>query len=190
MKKLLVLSSIFLFLCSCNNDDDSQSNPTTGLNINGNSYTIVNAKAVDNFNFYSDTHAEYNFILSDGIIDVTAIPSSVFGFTTDNASFAMNLSISALGMNFVPGTYVYDLNQQLDDPNFNFFDAFTIYIDGNNDKDFIDVQDTVLYATAGTVTVSGTGPNFTLAFDVTLSNGNNFQYTYGNGFDYIDNRND
>lgn len=182
MKKLLVLSTVFLFLVSCNNDDDSQQTNSSALSINGNSYTITSAKAVDNFNFFSDTNSEYNFILSDGTINVTAIPNSVFGFTTDNASIAMNLSISALGMNFVPGTYVYDLNQQPTEPNFNFFDGLTIYIDGNNDKDFTDAQDTVLYATAGTVTVSGTGPNFTLDFNVTLSDGQNFQYSYSNGF--------
>jgi hypothetical protein len=128
--------------------------------------------------------------LSDGTINVLAIPNSVFGFTTDNSSIAMNLSIASLGTTFVPGTYMYDSNMQIDEPNFNFFDGFTIYIDGNKDKDFNDPQDTVLYTTAGTVIVTGTGPNFTLAFDVTLSNGNNFQYTYGNGFHYINNRND
>lgn len=189
MKKLIFTFILAASIVSCSNDD-SNSNNSNQINIDGANYTVIDAKAVDNFNFYSETHAEFNFVLASAPIDVTAIPGSVFGFTTDNAKFALDLSIASLGTTFQNGVYQYDENFGFEQPSFNFFDGLTIYIDGNQDGQYNNVQqDKILYATGGTVTVSGTAPNYILAFDVDLSNGDNFNFTYNQGFDYIDNRN-
>lgn len=190
MKKLFFTFLLATSILSCSSDDDSNSNNATGINVDGTDYTITDAKAVDNFNFFSETHAEYNFVLASSAIEVTAIPGSVFGFTTDNAKFALNLSIASLGTTFQNGVYQYDENFGFEEPNFNFFDGLTIYIDGNQDGQYNNpTQDKFLIATGGTVTVSGTAPNYVLAFDVTLSNNQTLNFTYNQGFDYIDNRN-
>ncbi len=195
MKKIsiLLLASIFT-LSSCssddNNNDNNNNNPPTGLNIDGQEFTITDAKATDNYRFYYDTHSEFAFSFADGPITVSAEPSSFYGYEPANASFTMSLSMVSLGNTFQNGVYQFDENFDIDPPAISFFDHFTIYVDGNNDNDFFDSADKVLSAVNGTITVSGTAPNYTLAFDVTLSNGDNFEYTYNGGFDYIDNRND
>ncbi len=190
MKKLIftfILGATFL---SCSSDDDSNSNNANGINIDGISYSITDAKAVDNYNFFSETHAEFNFVLASSTIEVTAIPGTFFGFETDNAKFALDLSIAALGTTFQNGVYQYNENFGFDDPEFNYFNLLTIYIDGNQDGQYSNPQhDKILVATGGTVTVSGTAPNYVLAFNVTLSNGQTLNFTYNQGFDYVDNRN-
>lgn len=171
MKKLILTFILGATFLSCSSDDDSNSNNANGISIDGINYTITDAKAVDNYNFFSETHAEFNFVLASSAIEVTAIPGTVFGFETDNAKFALNLSIAALGTTFQSGIYQYDENFGFEQPNFNFFDGLTIYIDGNQDGQYSNPQeDKIFVATAGTVTVSGTAPNYVLAFDVTLNN--------------------
>jgi hypothetical protein len=183
MKKLFLSLLIGVSLVSCSDSDRNSGG--NQVNVNGTTFNITDAKAVDNFNFYSETHAEYNFVMASAPITIDAIPGTYFGFETDNAKFALNLSIAALGNTFQNGVYQYDENMDFEQPNFNFFDGLTIYIDEDQDG----FEDEVLFATEGTVTVSGTAPNYVLNFDVELSNGQNFNYTYNQGFDYVDNRN-
>ncbi len=190
MKKLsiILLASIFT-LSSCSSDDEGSSS-SSDLTIDGQEFTITDAKAIDNYHlFYDTTHSEFSFALADGPITVEAVPDFYSGFTTENASISMSLSMASLGNTFQNGVYQFEEFGD-EDSNFSFFDTFDVYIDGNGDNDFYDPQDSQLYTTAGTVTVSGTAPNYTLAIDVTLSNDENFQYTYNGGFDYVDNRND
>jgi len=189
MRKLIFTFILATSILSCSSDSSSSSSGNQ-INVGGANYVITEAKAVDNFNFYSTTHSEFNFVLASAPITVTAVPGSVFGFTTENAKFSMNLSIASLGSTFQNGVYQFDENFDSEQPNFNFFDGLTIYIDGNQDGQFNNAQqDKILSATAGTVTVSGTAPNYVLAIDVTLSNNQSLNFTYNQGFDYIDNRN-
>lgn len=188
MKKLILTCFLVASILSCSGDDDGP-NTANGITVDGVNYTITDAKAVDNFNFYSETHSEFNFILASSAIEVTAVPSTIFGFETDNAKFALNLSIASLGDTFENGVYQFDENFSFNQPNFNFFDGLTIYIDGNQDGEFNNQeQDKIFVATGGTVTVSGAAPNYVLAFNVTLTNNQTLNFTYNQGFDYIDNR--
>lgn len=189
MKKLIFTFILGVTFLSCSSDDDSNSSNADGINVDGINYTITDAKAVDNYNLFSETHSEFNFILASSDIEVTAIPGTLFGFQTNNAKFALNISMASLGTTFENGVYQYDQNFGFEDPAFNFFDALTIYIDGNEDGQYNNPQqDKLFFATGGTVTVSGTAPNFVLAFNVTLSNNQTLNFTYNQGFDYIDNR--
>jgi hypothetical protein len=191
MKKTsLFLFAVIFSLSSCSSDDSSSSSSSSDLNINGEDFNITDAKATDNYHFYYETHSEFEFSFADGPITVSAEPDSYYGFETDNASIAISLSASSLGSTFQNGVYQFDENFGLNPPSFSFFDNLTINIDGNNDHDFNDAEDDYLAAVAGTVTVSGTAPNHTIAFDVTLSNNEHFQYTYNGGFDYVNNRNE
>lgn len=187
MKRLIFTFLFASTILSCSRDSDSSN--SNQIAVGGASYSIADAKAVDNFNLFSDTHAEFNFVLASSNINITAVPGSVFGFTTNNAKFAMDLSIAALGTTFQNGVYQYDENFGVDEPNFNFFDGLTIYVDGNQDGEYNNPQqDKIFIATGGTVTVSGTAPNYVLVFNVTLSNGQTLNFTYNQGFDYVDNR--
>lgn len=190
MKKLSILLLVSIFSLSSCSSDDNNNNSSSNLNIDGQNFTITDAKATDNYRFYYDTHSEFEFSFADGPITVSAEPDSYYGFETENASLSMSLAMSSLGNTFQNGVYQFDENFDINPPSFSFFDSFTIYVDGNNDNDFFDAADKIFYAVGGTVTVSGTAPNYTLVFDVTLNNGDDFQYTYNGGFDYVDNRND
>jgi hypothetical protein len=188
MKKLIFTFILSASILSCSSDSGSSSNGNE-INIDGSNYSITDAKAVDNFNFSSTTHSEFNFILASSLIEVESIPGLFFAYTTDNAKFSLNLSMAALGTTFQNGVYQYDDNFSFEQPNFNFFDGLTIYIDGNQDGLFNSLQDSILFATGGTIAVSGTAPDYVLTFDVEMSNGQNLTFTYDQGFDYIDNRN-
>jgi hypothetical protein len=190
MKKLILTFILGATFLSCSSDDDSNANNSNGISVDGSNYTITDAKAVDNYNFFSETHAEFNFILASSNITISAEPGSFFGFETDNAKFALDLSIAALGTTFQNGVYQYDENFGFDDPEFNYFDGLTVYIDGNQDGQYTNPEvDKIFVATGGTVTVSGTAPNYILAINVTLNNNQNLNFTYNQGFDYVDNRN-
>ena len=182
--KLLLLAAVAV-MASCSSDDDNnqgQNGDFAGVNLD-----VNDAKATDNFNFFSTTHAEYQFALSDKAITVEASPGTYYGFeVADGAHFAIDVSMAALGGTFTAGAYQFDQNMDAEDPAFSFFDLCTVYTDSNGDG----MLDGVYMATGGTITVSGTAPNFELDFDVEMSNGETLNFTYDGGFDPIDNRND
>ncbi len=192
MKKLLFLTTVItLFLTSCShssNDTAAITPPsTTGFSIDGTTYSNFNGKAVDNYHFSPTTESSYKFIFSDGTINVSASPASYCGFTTSNATMAVNLDVYSSGSAIQPGTYNFYSGSSSSAPS-NYFDTFSIYLDKNGNHSISDPQDRVYHATAGTIVITGTGPNFTVNINVTLDNGNNFQYTYNSGFTYINNR--
>jgi hypothetical protein len=189
MKKILFVLIGFITL-SCSNDSDENSN-STNLIINGNSYTVVNATAVDNYRFSSDTHAEYDFILTDGTITVDAEPGSYFAPYVTDGSFSITLDMMGNNPEFAPGTYTFDaMGIFSPQPNTNFFYNLGIGLDANDNGVIGEAGEPYYTATSGTVVVTGTAPNFNLDFDVTLSNGQNFRYYYDGGFDPYNNRND
>lgn len=190
MKKFSLFLFASLFTLSSCSEDESSNSSSNSLTIDGQTFNINDAKATDNYHFYYDTHSEYSFALADGPITVIAEPDSFYGFETENASIAISLSMVSFGNTFGNGVYVFDEGLWSDPPASSFFDSLSINIDGNNDNDFNDMADKHFYATSGTITVSGSAPNYTLVFNVILNNGNTFQYTYNGGFDYVDNRND
>ncbi|NHN25428.1 hypothetical protein FIA58_007045 [Flavobacterium jejuense] len=190
MNKLLVFTlSILLFSCSKDDNDDSNQ-ASTRLAVNGKSYDISKATAVDNYRFSSDSHAEFDFLMTNGTLNILAEPMSYFGFEATNASILLNVQMFSNNTSFSNGVYTFVQNGNILDPQpaSNFFSQLGIQIDGNNDNDFNDIEDIYLTATAGTVSVLGSSPNYTLAIDVTLSNNENFTYTYNGGFDYYNNR--
>lgn len=188
MKKLILSFILATSVLSCSSDSGSSNNSNL-VNISGTNYRITDAKAVDNFNFFSTTHSEYNFVLASSPITIEAEPGTSFAFLTNNAKFTLNLSIASLGTTFQNGVYQFDENFDAVQPNFNFFDRLVIFLDNNRNGSYFDYGDNILLATSGTVTVSGTGPNYVLAFDIELTNGENFNYIYNQGFDYVNNRN-
>jgi hypothetical protein len=192
MKKLLFLAiSITLFLTSCSQSSSDNSvitpTPTTGFSIDGTTYSNFNGKVVDNYHFSSTTESSFKFIFSDGSINVSAAPASYCGFTTSNASMAVNLDVFSSDTTILPGTYNFYNGSSSSAPS-SYFRSFSIYLDKNGNHSFNDAQDKVYSATGGTVTISGTSPNYTIGINVTLNNGNNFQYTYNSGFTYVNNR--
>lgn len=189
MKNFKLLTLALLSVMVACSDDDNQSPQNSGFA--GVNLDINDAKAVDNYNLFSTSHAEYNFVMSDKAITVDASPGSYFGFeVADGAKFAIDVSIAAVGSTFTEGVYTFDENIDFEEPNFSFFDACDVYIDTNNNGILGDGGDFVYQAVGGTITVSGTAPNFQLNFHVEMSNGDTLDFTYNGGFDPIDNRND
>lgn len=190
MNKLLVfILSTLLFSCS-KDDNENSDQSSTSLAVNGKSYEISKATAVDNYRFSSNSHAEFDFLMTNGTLTILAEPMSYFGFEATNASILLNVQMFSNNTTFSNGVYTYLQNGDILNPQpaSNFFSQLGIQIDGNNDNDFNDTQDIYLTAIAGTVSVLGTSPNYTLSIDVTLSNNENFRYTYNGGFEYYNNR--
>lgn len=191
MKKLSIFLLVSIFtLSSCSSDSDSNS-PSSILTVDDQEFNIIDAKLIDSYGSFYLSKLEYNFVFSDGAITVPENSSFYYDYTTENASISMWLPMISSGNTFQNGVYQFDDNAS-EDTDYLFFSDFVIFIDGNGDNIFSDGVggDYRLQAVSGTVTVSGTAPNFTLAIDVILSNDEHFQYTYNSGFDYIDNRND
>jgi hypothetical protein len=190
MNKLLIFTLSLLFF-SCSKDDNENSNQSsTSLEVNGQSYDISKATAVDNHRYSSDSHAEFDFLMTNGNLTILAEPMSYFGFEATNASILLNVQMFSNNTEFSNGVYTYIQNGNISNPlpGSNFFSQLGIQIDGNNNNDLNDPQDRYLTATSGTISVSGTSPNYTLEIDVILSNNENFRYTYSGGFEYYNNR--
>jgi hypothetical protein len=189
MKKIIIFLLTFSLL-SCSGDNDDQNN-SNNLTIDGTTYTVVNAVAVDNYRFGSDTHAEYDFFLTDGTITINAEPASYFAPSISDGSFSIAVDMMSNNPEFAPGTYVYDLiGLSPPQPNYNFFYNLGIGLDTNGNGVIGEIGEPYYTATSGTVEITGTAPNFNLDIDVTLSNGQNFRYYYNGGFTYYNNRND
>lgn len=190
MKKVLHLISLLILgggILGCSGDDDSTNNQITdGVVVNNGRYTINKGVGIEKgMSDSTNTHYAYDFILSDGQINIIQSPTLI-GFTLDNASIIVFLLMNSFGNDFQTGVYNFD--QGLDQY-FSFFNVLQVRIDNNGDADFIDAEDVILDATAGTVTVSGTLPNYVLDIDVTLSNGENLTFTYSDSLTYVNNLN-
>ncbi len=172
------------FACSSDSDGGGSS---SGLTVDGTHYTISDAKMVDNYRLFYESGSEFDFILSNGEITVEADPGTSIGFTVANGTISIDAYLFCQDATLTNGTYTFDEFPESETGYF--FDDLIVTTDSNGDHQ-IDSSDNALWATGGTIEVTGSGNNRTLDFDVTLSDGSTLDYTYHSGFDYVDNRND
>lgn len=172
---LVLFGALILVQISCNNDDDGESpdpaDPSNPISYAGIEYTInaatySNNGNYDSFNqdfeqnqeestFESATHYGYDFVLTDGTLDST---NSITGATI---TIQVQLFSGSTG-SFQTGTFRYAAPLEVsENPNIvadqSYFTSLSVNLDGEQRQ-----------ASSGTVTVTGSGNNWSLVFDVTL----------------------
>lgn len=156
MKKILLIlsvTSIALF-SSCGSDDTTEE-IINEIIFDGTTLVGQNGIAVDVGT--NENHYEFNFAISDGNIIYNSSSSS---FQYSNSSeFIYSFGAAALGNQFRTG--IFEFRDVIDaTPNGNFFFSGT-FVDITNSDQFS--------VTDGTITISGTSPDYTLEFDLTLT---------------------
>lgn len=158
MKKLLFLLSItsIIVLSSCGSDDSTAL--VNELFFDGTSLMGENGIAVDVGS--SDQHYEFDFGISDGDLAYNSSSGS-FQFST-SSSFVVTFGAASFGSNqFNTGTF--EFRSVIDDvPENSYFFSGT----------FIDIENSMtLSVTDGTITISGSSPDYALEFDLILTGG-------------------
>lgn len=154
---LLTILSGCLFFISCNKDDgdDPVANQVT---FDGTAYVLVDGLIYDygsgSPSRGTSTHYNYDFYISDDQI--------VDGETGVNATILIYAELFAAGSTgFSTGTFTYTDR------------SMTGSTDGNNFFDYAQVvfpNGTIHMASSGTITVSGTEPNYSLDFNLNFPN--------------------
>ncbi len=160
MKTLLTFFfTFFLIAISSCGSDDSTEMVVNELFFDGTSFIGGNAIAVDVGR--AEDHYEFSFAISDGDINYNSSSGS-FQFST-SSQFFLSFGAAASGDQFSTGEF--EFRSVIDQaPDGNFFFSGT----------FVDIENSsTLSATGGTVTITGTSPNYTMVFDVTFTGGRN-----------------
>ncbi len=156
MKDLLsfVLILVIGVFSSCGSDDTEEI--INEILFDGKTLVGENGVAVDVGS--SENHYEFTFAISDGDINHVSGSGSI-QFST-SAEFYLLFGAASLGTNqFNTGTFQFkSVIDAVPDDNFFFSGSFK---EGGNSQ--------TLNVTDGTITISGTSPNYTLQFDLTLT---------------------
>jgi len=164
--------------CSLFEKKDDPKPAKSEVEYNGSNYNLDQGLIVDlgaaNLYGNDDTHYDYDFYVSDGDIEdngdeVEEIQGS-FGIFTECYSLGDS--------EFKTGTFTFvdasndgslsDSQRQTKYKNKSVF-ASSVYIDANGNGILSD--EVPIRANGGTVKVSGSSPNFTIEYDLTLANG-------------------
>ncbi|MBL3655804.1 hypothetical protein [Fulvivirga sediminis] len=174
MKKVLFFSYVVLLplLFSCGSDDDGDTATANGtVTYDGKDYSLTNGFMFD----YGaeDGHYNIDFTAHDGTANIA--DETVTGTVT------VYSELYSPGTSFQTGTFTY--MSFFDDPeadDFYFYSAsITIDSDGNGK---INEDDNTYSATGGTIVVTGGGDNYTLVYNLTLSNGKKLTGTVSGKF--------
>lgn len=159
MKKIFLTLSIasLLIFSSCGNDDSTQ-DIINELFFDGTSLVGEEGIAVDRGQ--EENHYELSFAISDGNINYNA-SSGGFQFST-SSKFIFSFGARSLGSSqFSAGTFEFrSVIDAVPDANY-FFSGVLVDIDNSNTHSVTD----------GTITISGSSPDYTLQFDVTFTDG-------------------
>lgn len=153
MKKILLSLSILslLFFASCGSDDGPTVN--NQITVGDQTFDITNGGYID----LGETEGTRQgvFALADADISITSTPSFSVGSTS---SFRIVLNLVALGSSLSSGTYT---EGDVLSP-----DAGRVFF-----VSLLDADGTSYTVDSGSVEFSGTSPNFTMVFDLTLNGG-------------------
>ena len=182
--KFLAFLLIVLFF-SCNSDDGST--PST-LNFHGTGYTLHDGKAIDISGWLFDNGSHYVMVMTDGQISVSEDVNNVLDVDVENATIDIRAYLICEGEALQNGTYEWrpeatpQMGLSIDDVMVVVEEGGGLLGDNTDDMQY--------YAVGGTITVSGSGINRTMDFNMELYDGSMLDFTYHSGFDYVDHRND
>ena len=172
LKLVAFLIPALFLLGSCSEEEDSSGIDTNMIDYSGNKQEIKQAVIREPGTLYS--HLMKGFIMSN--MDIT--PGVGLGLTV----------FSSDESNLEAGDYQFiDVNsEEFTNDNvagMNFFSG-SFLLDENNDKQLDDSDE--IDVNGGTVTITGTQPNYTVIFDLTLENGKTVKGNYSGTFEMAD----
>jgi hypothetical protein len=177
LKFLLLPVLCFVFACSDDDNSSQESNAPDAITIDGETYVFKDGKSVNNHHAMSQSHTQYSFVLSDAEITPNLSGAGAATFQT-NGNLMLHLRAYSTGEAFTPGTYTIGC---CDDRYF----TLTVF-----------TNETTYSAEEGTVTISGSAPNYTIQFNDIVMMSNNADpfveipdFIYNDGFEYTDNNN-
>ena len=184
---LLAFASLFIISCSKDDDDDDDANNNTVV-YDGTSYTMVDGLvsdygSYDPIDLGTASHYNIDFAIVDAVlVQVTEGDYTYWNPGENTTIWAYAELFSSGTASFQTGTFVfidYDTAtaESIEGKIF-FTDVEVGVISGTSELEF--------EATAGTVTVSGSGTNYTISFDITLENGKKLTGGYSGVFKFED----
>lgn len=173
MKKAILSLSVaaILLTSSCGSDDSTAAVVNEllfdGTSLEGASGIVVDIGATDD-------HYTQLFAISDGDMNYNGSTGS-FQFQT-SSKFFLSLGAASLGNSqFSTGTFEYrQLASSVPDVS-HFYSGTFVDIDNSQ----------TLSVTGGTITISGSSPNYTLQFDLTLTGGKKLTGAYVGTFETL-----
>jgi hypothetical protein len=188
---LLLIASFCLTFNSCKKDDP-EPEVKNQVEYNGTKSTLVSGAYIDfgTYNYYgtTPTHLNYDFFATDGNLVVSN------GELTDiKGKMTVYVYLESFGTtSFNTGTYTYLsgegdgalTNTQLTTKyqNKSFMAAGAVYISSDINASIDATSTQEIDVKSGSVTVSGTKPNYTLTYDLVLENNNTVKGSYSGNF--------
>lgn len=186
LKLIAMLAIAGAFLMACSDDDDDDDDNGTSITFDGTNYTIADG-TIEDYGAYNPldeaSHYNYDFHFSDkAFIEYTEEGYTYWEADTTSTFYIYAELFSPGTSAFQTGTFEYmdseGLTQSDIDGKFFFYD---VYVGTRSGDTFMDYD-----ATSGTVTVSGSGTNYKIEFDVTFTGGKKLTGTYEGSFKYSD----
>ncbi|UII25341.1 hypothetical protein LVD15_18820 [Fulvivirga maritima] len=172
MKKVVLFSYAALFglFFSCGSDDDGDTATANGtIEIGDDSYTATSGIMEDYG--VEGTHYNIDFTVSDGTLNTTSGRYS--------GSFMIYAELYAPGDSFSTGTFSHNLSPEDDEY---YFKSAYISVDANGNEILDEQADDYFFATGGSITVSGSGDNYSLTYNLTMSNSSTMTGTVSGKF--------
>jgi hypothetical protein len=175
MKKLLYLACL-LGLISAGGCKKEAEEPANLATLDGQSYALKKGLAFD-YGAFEDSHHNFDFFITDDA-DLSVNSEQV------NGKILIYLELFSAGeAGFKTGTFTYNSSSNIDEQSF--FSYADVSVDTNNDG-ILDFEEGLMEVIGGSVTVSGSSPDFTISYDLLLPNNKNLLGSYSGTYEYID----
>lgn len=190
----LIILALAISITSCKKDNQTQIDNRNVIEYNG-ARSTLKAGALIDFGPYSyygttDTHLNYDFYTTDG-----AIIANAAGEIDDiKGKIAVWVWLESPGATtaFKTGTYTFidgsndatltDAQLKAKYENKQFLVGGSVYINTNVDTSIDDNATQEIDIKSGSVTISGTKPNFIITYDLVMQNDKTLKGSYSKGF--------
>ena len=190
----VMMLALMLGLSSCSKDDETETDAKNTIEYDGIKSVLKKGALIDfdisSYYGTTDTHLNYDFYITDGAIitDNTGQISDIQG------KFGVWIWLESFGTTggFKTGTYTYidgendaslsDAQMKTKYENKLFIAGASVYINTNVSTSFDNNTTQDIKIKSGSVTVSGSKPNYTITYDLVMENNKTAKGSYSAGF--------